>query len=81
MSPYRDKVIIRVVGQSIFGAQRHRFQQARCRLCGAILRADGTDLVLDGIGTSYVTYHGSACAMLIVMSYFGGAPFKRLAVS
>jgi len=78
MSPYRDKVIIRVVGQSIFRAERHRFQQARCRLCGAILRADGMDLVLDGIGTSYVTYHWSACAMLIVMHYFAGAPFKRL---
>jgi transposase len=79
MSPYRDKVIIRVVGQSIFGAERHRFQQARCRLCGAILRADGsTELVLDGIGTSYVTYHWSACAMLIIMHYFAGAPFKRL---
>ncbi len=78
MSPYRDKIIIRVVGQSIFGAERHRFEQARCRLCGAIIRADGTDLVLDGIGTSYVTYHWSACAMLIVMHYFAGAPFKRL---
>jgi len=80
LSPYRDKVIIRVVGQSIFGAERHRFQQARCRLCGAIVRADGAalTLVLDGIGTSYVTYHWSACAMLIVMHYFAGGPFKRL---
>lgn len=78
MSPYRDKIIIRVVGQSIFRAERHRFQQARCRLCGAIVRADGTDLVLVGIGTSYVIYHWSACAMLIVMHYFAGAPFKRL---
>jgi hypothetical protein len=78
MSPYRDKVIIRVVGQSIFGAERHRFQQARCRLCGAIVRADGAALVLDGIGTSYITYHWSACAMLIVMHYFAGGPFKRL---
>jgi hypothetical protein len=78
MSPYRDKILIRVIGQSIFGAERHRFQQARCRLCGAILRADGTELVLDGIGTSYIIYHWSACAMLIVMHYFAGAPFKRL---
>jgi len=78
MSPYRDKIIIRVVGQSIFRAERHRFQQARCRLCGAILLADGTELVLDGVGTSYITYHWSACAMLIVMHYFAGAPFKRL---
>jgi hypothetical protein len=78
MSPYRDKVIIRVVGQSSFGAERHRFQQARCRLCGAIIGADGTAPVLDGIGTSYITYHWSACAMLIVLHYFAGGPFKRL---
>jgi hypothetical protein len=79
MSLYRDKVVIRVIGQSIFGAERHRFEQARCRLCGAILRADGIDLLVrDGIGTSYIIYHWSACAMLIVMHYFAGAPLKRL---
>jgi hypothetical protein len=78
MSRYRDKVIVRVVGQSLFGAERHVFEQARCRLCGAILRADGAEPVLDGVGTEYVTYHWSACAMLIVMHYFAGAPFKRL---
>jgi hypothetical protein len=78
MSRYRDKVIVFVVGQSIFGAERHVFEQARCRVCGAIIRADATPLVLDGLGTEYVTYHWSACAMLIVMHYFAGAPFKRL---
>lgn len=78
MSRYRDKVIVRVVGQSLFGAERHVFKQARCRLCGAIIRAQGVAPVLDGIGTEYVTYHWSACAMLVVMHYFAGAPFKRL---
>ena len=78
LSRYRDKVIVRVVGQSLFGAERHVFAQARCRLCGAIIRAEGVEPVLDGIGTEYVTYHWSACAMLIVMHYFAGAPFKRL---
>jgi transposase len=78
ISRYRDKVIVRVVGQSLFGAERHVFEQARCRLCGAIIRAQGVEPVLDGIGTQYVTYHWSACAMLIVMHYFAGAPFKRL---
>jgi hypothetical protein len=78
MSRHRNKVMVRVVGQSIFGAERHTFEQARCRVCGAIIRAGGTDLVLDGLGTEYVTYHWSACAMLIVMHYFAGAPFKRL---
>lgn len=78
MSRYRDKVIVRVVGQSLFGAERHILEQARCRNCGLIVRADGQEMLLDGVGTEYVTYHWSACAMLIVMHYFAGAPFKRL---
>ena len=78
MSRYRRKVVIRVIGQSLFGAERHVFEQARCRNCGAIIRAGDMSLVLDGLGTEYVTYHWSACAMLIVMHYFAGAPFKRL---
>lgn len=76
---YRDKVIIRVVGQPLFRPERHVFQQGYCRLCGAIFRAEGTEMVLrGGIGTSYILYDWSACAMLIVMHYFAGAPFKRL---
>jgi len=78
MLGYRAKVIVRVVGQPLFGAERHVFEQARCRICGAIIQADGMSVVLDGVGTEYVTYHWSACAMLIVMHYFAGAPFKRL---
>jgi hypothetical protein len=76
---YRDKVIIRVLGQSLFAASRHHFEQGRCRLCGAIFTAEGHELVLrGGMGTGYITYDWSACAMLIVMHYFAGAPFKRL---
>ena len=76
---YRDKVIIRVVGQPLFAAERHHFEQGRCRLCGAIFTAEGCDLVLcGGVGSSYILYDWSACATLIVMHYFAGAPFKRL---
>jgi len=76
---YRDKVILRVVGQSVFAAVRHQFQQGRCRLCGAIFTAEGRDLILrGGIGTGYLIYDWTACAMLIVLHYFAGAPFKRL---
>jgi len=76
---YRDKVIVRVVGQPLFRAERHIFEQGYCRLCGAIFTAEGTELVLrGGMGTSYILYDWSACAMLIVMHYFAGAPFKRL---
>lgn len=78
MSRYRDKVIVRVIGQSLFGAERHVLAQARCRNCGVIVRAEGQEVLLHGVGTEYVTYHWSACAMLIVMHYFAGAPFKRL---
>lgn len=77
--PYREKVIIRVVGQPLFAAERHQFEQGRCRLCGAIFTAEGTELVVrGGIGSSYIVYDWSACAMLAVMHYFAGGPFKRL---
>jgi transposase len=77
--PYRDQVIVRVIGQPLFAAERHHFEQGRCRLCGAIFTAEGRELVLhEGVGTSYILYNWSACATLIVMHYFAGAPFKRL---
>ena len=78
MTRYREKVVIRVVGQPLFGVESHHYEQARCRLCGLIVRATGPASVLEGVGSSYVTYDWSACAMLIVMHYFAGAPFKRL---
>ncbi|MEW6756154.1 MAG: transposase [Candidatus Latescibacterota bacterium] len=79
MFPYRDKVILCVVGQSLFAAQRHQFEQGRCRVCGAIFTAEGREQILrGGIGSGYITYDWSACALLIVMHYFAGAPFKRL---
>jgi transposase len=78
MSSYREKVIIRIVGQPLFGAELHHYEQVRCRICGKIITAEGPAEVLEGIGSSYITYDWSACAMLMVMHYFAGAPFKRL---
>ena len=78
MSRYREKVIIRIVGQPNFGAEVHHCQQARCKLCGRIKRAAVPSEVTAGIGSSYINYHWSACAMLAVMHYFAGMPFKRL---
>ena len=78
MTKYREKVTIRVIGQPLFGVELHHFEQARCKMCGKIIRAIGPTAVLDGLGTNYIVYDWSACAMLIVMHYFGGAPFKRL---
>jgi transposase len=78
MSRYREKVVVRVIGQPLFSAEVHPFEQVRCRVCGRIVRADGPVGFQEGVGTSYIVYDGSACAMLIVMHYFAGAPFKRL---
>jgi transposase len=79
MSRYRQKLIVVIKGQPLFDAQTHHFEQARCKLCGAIVRADGTEAITQsGLGSSYITYDFSACAMLLVMHYFAGVPFKRL---
>ena len=78
MNRYREKVIIRIVGQPLFTAEEHHYEQVRCRKCGHIVRATGPACVHEGIGTDYVRYDWSACAMLMVMHYFSGAPFKRL---
>jgi transposase len=78
MSRYRQKLIVVVKGQPLFDAEIHHFEQARCRLCGAIIRAQGTAAIAAGLGSSYITYDWSACAMLLVMHYFAGLPFKRM---
>lgn len=78
LTRYREKVVVRVVGQPLFGAEVHHFEQARCRSCGRIQRADVPAQVLTGLGTSYIVYDWWACALLIVMHYFAGSPFKRL---
>jgi transposase len=79
MSRYREKLIVVVKGQPLFDAEIHHFEQARCRLCGAIVRADVRQLAAPtGLSSSYITYDWSACAMLLVMHYFAGVPFKRM---
>jgi hypothetical protein len=75
---YREKVIIRIVGQPLFSAEIHHHEQARCRNCGRVIRAIGPDNIHEGVGSDYVRYDWSACAMLMVMHYSAGAPFKRL---
>jgi hypothetical protein len=78
MVRYREKVIIRVIGQSNFAAEAHHFEQARCNNCHRIVRADGSVDVLVGLGSSYITYDWSACAMLLFLHYFSTTPLKRL---
>jgi hypothetical protein len=79
MSRYREKVIVAIKGQPLFDAAVHHFEQARCKLCGTIITAEGTAAVTgSGLGSSYITYDWSACAMLLVMHYFAGLPFKRM---
>jgi hypothetical protein len=78
MYRYREKLIIRIVGQPMFRAEQHHYEQARCRNCGRVVRADGPACVHEGAGTEYIRYDWSACAMLLFMHYTGGDPFKRL---
>ena len=78
MTRYREKVVIRVVGQPLFAAELHHLEQARCRGCGRIDRAQAPQGLQEGIGSSYAVYDWSACAMLAVMHYFAAIPFKRL---
>jgi transposase len=78
LTRYREKVVIRVVGQPLFAAELHHLEQARCRVCGRIVRAEGPAGILEGVGSSYAVYDWSACAMLAVIHYFAATPFKRL---
>ena len=78
MYRYREKIVIRIIGQPLFGAQIHHYEQVRCRQCGHVVRANGPVCVSEGVGSDYIRYDWSACAMLMVMHYFAGAPFKRL---
>jgi hypothetical protein len=78
MSRYREKIIIRIVGQPMFRAEQHHHEQTRCRNCGRIVRAEGPACVHEGVGTEYIRYDWSSCAMLLFMHYTGGDPFKRL---
>lgn len=78
LSRYREKVIIRVVGQPLFAPELHHSEQARCRNCGNIERAQVPAQLREGVGTEYIVYDWSACAMLVTMHYFAAVPFKRL---
>jgi transposase len=78
LTRYREKVVIRVVGQPLFAAELHHLEQVRCRVCGRVIRAEASSRILEGLGSSYAVYDWSACAMLVVMHYFASAPFKRL---
>ncbi len=78
MYRYREKIVIRISGQPLVGAEAHHYEQVRCRHCGHVVRAEGPADVHEGLGSDYIRYDWSAAAMLMVMHYFGGAPFKRL---
>lgn len=78
MLRYREKLVVRVFGQPLFGAEVHHHEQARCRWCRRLVSASGPPHIVQGIGSDYIRYDHSAAAMLMVMHYFAGAPFKRL---
>lgn len=74
---YREKQVIRVVGQPLFSAEIYAAEQARCPGCGHRVSAALPKGVEEGIGKS-VIYHWSAAALLLVLHYTHGLPFKRL---
>jgi transposase len=76
MTRHREQITIRIVGQPMFGAERHHGERARCKACGRVVSAIPAE-VHEGIGKA-VTYTWSACAMLIVLHYLYGLPFKRI---
>lgn len=78
MTHYREKIIVRIKGQPLFGAEKHHYEQGRCRSCGRVVRAEGPAYVHEGFGTDYIRYDWSACAFLLVMHYSSSSPFKRL---
>jgi transposase len=77
MKRYRERTLIRIMGQPLFGAEIYHAEQVRCPLCGNKLSAPLPKGVDQGIGKS-VVYHWSACALLLVIHYTHGMPFKRL---
>ena len=78
MTRYRERVHIRVIGQPFLGAECHHAEQARCKACGRVISAL-PERVTEGLGKS-VTWAPSAAAMLIVLHYFYGMPFKRIEI-
>lgn len=78
MTRYRNQVHIRIVGQPFFGAECHHAEQARCKSCGRVISALPKQ-VTQGFGKS-ATWDPSAAAMLIVLHYFYGMPFKRIEI-
>jgi hypothetical protein len=51
---YREKILICIFGQPLFGAEVHHHEQARCRNCGHIVRAQAPAYVPQGLGSDYV---------------------------
>jgi transposase len=74
---YRSKRVIRVIGQPLFCAEIYEAEQARCPGCGRTHAAPLPAKSEEGIG-KHVIYDWSAAAMLLVLHYTGGLPFKRL---
>ena len=74
---YRERTVIRVIGQPMFAGEIYHAEQARCPGCHDCISAPLPVGIEQGIG-KHVTYHWSACALLLVIHYTHGLPFKRL---
>lgn len=74
MWPARGKVVVRFDGQPSFTAEVHHIETLRCRCCNHEISGKPPDKLFRACGNLYY----SACAMLAVLHYWMGMPFKRL---
>jgi transposase len=70
----RPRVVVRFDGQPAFSAEVHHIDVLRCRLCNFEICGKPPDRIDRACGNLYY----SACAMLAVLHYWMGMPFKRL---
>ncbi len=78
MRKHVNKTVIRVLSQPIFQVELHIIEQAHCKLCGFIERANTPSDLMEGVGTSYIVYSWKACAMLAYLHYYHDLPFNRI---
>lgn len=74
LHPSRPQVRLRITSSPLFESEVHEVEQARCRGCNyTVSAAFAKELNKDICGFDF-----RACAMLIVLHYLMGLPFKRI---
>lgn len=71
---FREKVILRFIGNTPIEAEKHMFNVLRCNFCDAVYQPQVPEELLNSFGQ----FHYSACALFAVWHYYGGMPLDRL---